>query len=142
MDVANFLKIVPGAIGLAGLLTLLTRTPKPASGAEFVSLVENLRDSFLAIGCVALILLSAWLVYRPAPPDHDTRLAGGPLLNGLAVAALEQRAGSAASESAASLPPRGAVTDVSFSPAAASLACTRLPQKCLASVKRAERQAV
>jgi hypothetical protein len=76
MDVVSFLKMVPGAIGLAGLLTILMSPPKPQSDLPFVDMVQNLRSTFLMVGCVALILLSVWLVYRPGPPDHEAAAAG------------------------------------------------------------------
>jgi hypothetical protein len=76
MDMTSFLKMVPGAIGLAGLLTILMSPPKPTSDLPFVNMVQNARNNFLMLGCVGLILLSVWLIYRPAPPDRDAALPG------------------------------------------------------------------
>jgi hypothetical protein len=75
MDVASFLKMVPAAIGIAGLLTYFTRSRKPVSDLELVNYVQNLRNTFVLLGCGALIMLSVWLIYRPAPPDRDAALS-------------------------------------------------------------------
>ena len=72
MDLILFLKTVPAVIGVAGLLTYLVRARKPESDLELVNIVDRVRGTFLLIGCAALILLSVWLIRRPAPPDHDT----------------------------------------------------------------------
>jgi hypothetical protein len=76
MDIASFLKMVPAVIGIAGLLTYMTRERKPVSAMELVNVVQGVRNVFVLIGCVALILLSVWLIYRPLPPDRDARLSG------------------------------------------------------------------
>jgi hypothetical protein len=75
MDMTTFLKMVPAAIGLAGFLTYLTRAQKPASDLELVNIVQSVRNVFLLLGCIALIMLSVWLIYRPAPPNTNV----GPL---------------------------------------------------------------
>jgi hypothetical protein len=73
MDVTIFLKSVPAIIGTAGLLTYLTmRAREPVADLELVNVVQRVRNTFLVLGCVALIVLSAWLILRPTPPDHDT----------------------------------------------------------------------
>ena len=72
MDVIGFLKVVPAVIGIAGLLTIFARGRKPESDLELANIVQRVRDTFFLIGCAALILLSVWLIRRPAPPDHDT----------------------------------------------------------------------
>ena len=72
MDVMSFLKAVPAAIGIAGLLTYFTRARKPASDLELANIVQRVRNTFLLLGCAALIMLSVWLIRRPAPPDQDT----------------------------------------------------------------------
>jgi hypothetical protein len=72
MDVVTFLKALPAVIGIAGLLTLFSRARKPESDLELVNIVERVRNIFLLLGCAALIMLSVWLIRRPAPPDHDT----------------------------------------------------------------------
>jgi hypothetical protein len=41
-----------------------------------VNVVQNVRNTFVLLGCAALIALSAWLIYRPAPPDHDPAIPG------------------------------------------------------------------
>jgi hypothetical protein len=71
MDVMSFLKVVPAVIGIAGFLTNFARARKPESDLELVNIVQRVRNTFLLIGCAALILLSVWLIRRPAPPDHD-----------------------------------------------------------------------
>lgn len=71
MDVMSLLKAVPAVIGVAGLLTYIVRPRKPESDLELVTIVQRVRDTFLLIGCAALIILSVWLIRRPAPPDHD-----------------------------------------------------------------------
>jgi AcrR family transcriptional regulator len=48
------------------------RARKPESDLELANIVQRVRNTFLLLGCVALILLSVWLIRRPAPPDHDT----------------------------------------------------------------------
>ena len=72
MDVMSLLKAVPAVIGVAGLLTYFVRPRKPESDLELANVVQRVRDTFLLLGCAALILLSVWLIRRPAPPDHDT----------------------------------------------------------------------
>jgi hypothetical protein len=72
MDVMSFLKAVPAVIGIAGFLTFFARARKPESDLELVNIVQRVRNTFLLIGCAALIMLSVWLIRRPAPPDHDT----------------------------------------------------------------------
>jgi hypothetical protein len=72
MDVMIFLKLAPAVIGIAGLLTYLTRARKPESDLELANIVQRVRNTFLLVGCAALIMLSVWLILRPAPPDHDT----------------------------------------------------------------------
>ena len=74
MDVVGFLKMVPAAIGIAGLLTYFMRKQKPASDLELANFVENLRNAFILLGCGALIILSVWLIYRLAPPNRDAAL--------------------------------------------------------------------
>lgn len=77
MDVMLFLKLAPGVIGLAGLLTyFMMRAREPVSDLELVNIVRRVRNIFLPLGCVALIMLSAWLILRPAPPDSDTSVSG------------------------------------------------------------------
>ena len=76
MDVMSFLKTVPAVIGIAGLLTYFMRTRAPDSDLELVTIVQSVRNTFLLLGCAALILLSAWLILGPTPPDHDTTLSG------------------------------------------------------------------
>jgi hypothetical protein len=75
MDMTTFLKMVPAAIGLAGFLAYLTRAQKPTSDIELVNIVQSVRSVFVLLGCLALIMLSVWLIYRPAPPDTNA----GPL---------------------------------------------------------------
>lgn len=73
MDMMIFLKSVPAVIGIAGLLTyFMMRAREPVSDLELVNIVQRARNTFLVIGCLALIILSVWLIRRPAPPDHDT----------------------------------------------------------------------
>jgi hypothetical protein len=72
MDVMSFLKALPAVIGIAGFLTLFSQARKPESSLELVNIVQRVRNTFLLLGCAALILLSVWLIRRPAPPDHDT----------------------------------------------------------------------
>ncbi|MGH6822776.1 MAG: hypothetical protein ACREC4_04670 [Methylocella sp.] len=67
----SLLKTVPAVIGIAGLLTFFGRARKPESELELVNIVQRVRDTFLLLGCAALIVLSVWLIRRPAPPDHD-----------------------------------------------------------------------
>jgi hypothetical protein len=77
MDVMLFLKTVPAVIGIAGLLTyFMMRVREPVSDLELVKIVQRVRNIFLLLGCVALIMLSAWLILRPAPPDSDTSVSG------------------------------------------------------------------
>jgi hypothetical protein len=76
MDVMGFLKAVPAVIGVAGVLTYLMRERTPPSDVELVNIVQNVRNTFVLVGCAALIILSAWLIFRPAPPDHDEPLPG------------------------------------------------------------------
>jgi hypothetical protein len=77
MDVMIFLKLVPAVIGLAGLLTyVMMRAREPASDLELVNVVQRVRNIFLVLGCVALIMLSAWLILWAAPPDQDTSPSG------------------------------------------------------------------
>jgi hypothetical protein len=76
MDVLLFLKVAPGVIGLAGLLTyIMMRAREPDSDLELVNVVRRARNIFVVLGCVALIMLSVWLIRRPAPPDQDTSLS-------------------------------------------------------------------
>ena len=70
----SFLKTVPAVIGIAGLLTYFMRARAPVSDHELVLVVQRVRNTFLLLGCAALIMLSAWLIFRPAPPDHDAAL--------------------------------------------------------------------
>ena len=58
--------------GIAGLLTYFVRARKPESDLELANIVQRVRNTFLLVGCAALIMLSVWLIRRPAPPDHDT----------------------------------------------------------------------
>jgi hypothetical protein len=77
MDVMIFLKLAPAVIGIAGLLTyLMMRAREPEPDLELAKIVQRVRNIFVLLGCVALIMLSVWLINRPAPPDHDTSLAG------------------------------------------------------------------
>ncbi len=71
MDVMTFLKALPAVIGIAGFLTYIASARKPESSLELVNIVQRVRNTFLLLGCAALILLSVWLIRRPAPPDHD-----------------------------------------------------------------------
>ncbi|MGH6800305.1 MAG: hypothetical protein ACRECZ_02630 [Methylocella sp.] len=76
MDMMIFLKAVPAVIGLAGLLTyFMMRAREPVSDLELVNVVRRARNTFLVLGCVALIMLSVWLIRRPAPPASDTSLS-------------------------------------------------------------------
>ena len=73
MDAMIFLKLAPAVIGLAGLLTyVMMRAREPVSDLELVNVVQRVRNIFLVLGCVALIMLSAWLILWAAPPDQDT----------------------------------------------------------------------
>ena len=74
MDVVVFLKIVPAAMGVAGLITYFMRPSEPQSTDELVALLQSVRRNSVLLGCGALILLSAWLIFRPKPPDHDVAL--------------------------------------------------------------------
>ena len=77
MDVTIFLKLAPAAIGIAGLLTYFMMSARePVPDLELAKIVERVRNIFLLLGCVALIMLSVWLIQRPAPPDQDTSLSG------------------------------------------------------------------
>lgn len=77
MDVMIFLKLAPAVIGIAGLLTyFMMRAREPVPELELAKIVQRVRNIFLVLGCVALIVLSVWLFNRPAPPDHDTSLSG------------------------------------------------------------------
>ena len=71
MDTMSFLKMVPAVIGIAGLLTYLMRARRPVSDHGFVNFLLNGRSILLLLGSAALIILSVWLILRPAPPDHD-----------------------------------------------------------------------
>jgi hypothetical protein len=75
LDLISFLKTVPAVIGIAGLLTFLMRKREPESDKEIVNVVNNVRSTFVILGCTALILLSAWLLFRPPPPDHESPIA-------------------------------------------------------------------
>jgi hypothetical protein len=76
MDLMIFLTLAPAAIGIAGLLTyFMMRAREPVPDLELAKIVQGVRNTFLLLGCVALIMLSEWLMYRPAPPDHDTSLS-------------------------------------------------------------------
>ncbi|HET6377861.1 MAG TPA: hypothetical protein VFG05_06075 [Methylocella sp.] len=70
MDVAFFLKLLPGVLGAAGLLTYFTSARKPDSDLEIVNIVRGVRRAFVIAGCAALILLSVWLINKPQPPDY------------------------------------------------------------------------
>jgi hypothetical protein len=72
MDLMSLLKTVLAVIGIAGLLTYFVRPRKPESDLELANIVQRVRNTFLLLGCAALIMLSVWLIRRPAPPDHDT----------------------------------------------------------------------
>jgi len=72
MDVMSLLKAVPAVFGIAGLLTYFVRPRKPESDVELANIVQRVRNTFLLLGCAALIMLSVWLIRRPAPPNHDT----------------------------------------------------------------------
>ena len=77
MDVMTFLKLAPAVIGIAGLLTyFMMRAREPVPDLELAKIVQRVRNTFLLLGCVALIMLSVWLIQRPAPPDHDTTISG------------------------------------------------------------------
>jgi hypothetical protein len=77
MDVTIFLKLAPAAIGIAGLLTYFMMSARePVPDLELAKIVQRVRNIFLLLGCVALIMLSVWLIQRPAPPDQDTSLSG------------------------------------------------------------------
>jgi hypothetical protein len=78
VDGISFLKAVPGVIGLAGLITLLTREQQPASNVELVNLVRNVQTGFVLVGCTALILLSLWLLFRSESPGFDVGLSRQP----------------------------------------------------------------
>jgi hypothetical protein len=77
MDVTIFLKLAPAAIGIAGLLTYFMMSARePVPDLELAKIVQRVRNIFLLLGCVALTMLSVWLIQRPAPPDQDTSLSG------------------------------------------------------------------
>ena len=78
MDLSTFLKTVPAVIGVAGLLTYFMRKRAPDSDPELVNIVQNLRNTAVVLGCAALIILSVWLIFRSAPPDHDAALSTPP----------------------------------------------------------------
>lgn len=82
MDLSAFLKTVPAVIGFAGLLTYFMRKRAPESGLELVNVVQNLRNRAVIVGCAALILLSAWLIFRAPPPDHDAARSTLPAVAG------------------------------------------------------------
>jgi hypothetical protein len=65
------LTAVRAVFGIAGLLTYFMRARAPDSDLELVNVVQRVRNTFLLLGCAALIMLSVWLILRPAPPDHD-----------------------------------------------------------------------
>jgi hypothetical protein len=75
MDLSTFLKTVPAVIGVAGLLTYFMRKRAPEPGSELANTVQNLRNRAVVLGCAVLIILSVWLIFRPAPPDHDAALS-------------------------------------------------------------------
>jgi hypothetical protein len=77
MDMAIFLKLLPGVLGAAGLLTYFTSARKPASDLELVNIVRGVRRAFVLAGCAALILLSVWLINKPQPPDYGVHLPDG-----------------------------------------------------------------
>lgn len=77
MDVAIFLKLLPGVLGAAGLLTYFTSARKPDSDLELVNIVRGVRRAFVIAGCAALILLSVWLINKPQPPDYGLLLPEG-----------------------------------------------------------------
>jgi hypothetical protein len=58
------------------MLTYFMRVRAPASDQELVNAVQRVRNTFFLLGCAALIMLSLWLIFRPAPPDHDAALPG------------------------------------------------------------------
>jgi hypothetical protein len=78
MDLSTFLKTVPAVIGIAGLLTYFMRKRAPDPGTELANIVQNLRNRAVVLGCAALIILSVWLIFRSAPPDHDAALPTPP----------------------------------------------------------------
>jgi hypothetical protein len=78
MDLSTFIKTVPAVIGIAGLLTYFMRKRAPDSELQLVNIVQNLRNTAVVVGCAALIILSVWLIFRPAPPDHDAALSTPP----------------------------------------------------------------
>ena len=59
-----------------GFAHVLVRAREPVPDLELAKIVQRVRNIFLLLGCVALIMLSVWLIQRPAPPDHDTSLSG------------------------------------------------------------------
>lgn len=74
MDLISFLKTVPAVIGFAGLLTYVMRRRAPVSDLELANVVQGVRNTAILLGCAALIMLSAWLIFRAPPPDHDVAL--------------------------------------------------------------------
>lgn len=70
MEMMSFLKTVPAVIGVAGLFAYFMMRAR-VSDHELVTVVQGVRNTFLLLGCAALILLSVWLILRPAPPDRD-----------------------------------------------------------------------
>src|ERR1700736_3620900 len=64
MDLMSLLKTVPAVIGIAGLLTYLMRPRAPVSDQDLVNVVQRVRNTFLLLGCAALIMLS--VAYLPA----------------------------------------------------------------------------
>ena len=75
MEVMGFLKAVPAVIGIAGLLTYFVRAPKPESDLELANIVQRVRNTFLLLGCAALIMLSAWRRATRAHSNHASRPA-------------------------------------------------------------------
>jgi hypothetical protein len=80
MDTMNFLKMVPAVLGIAGLLTYIMRPRKPVSDHDIVNILQRARTTFVVLACAALIGLTVWLFYGPAPPDHDTTQLGSHLI--------------------------------------------------------------
>ena len=75
MDVMNFLKTVPAAVGIAGLLTHFLRVRQPGSDHEVLNIIQSARTTFVVLACAALIGLTVWLFVGPVPPDHDAALS-------------------------------------------------------------------
>ncbi len=78
MDLIGFLKMVPAVIGIAGLLTYFMRAREPVPDHKVANFLQSARNTVLLLGFAALIMLSAWLIFRPAPPDRDAALLHGP----------------------------------------------------------------